>query len=94
MRIKLWGDPDFLYEKNYYAYKEVLKSLYSEEVNAVYKEICCLDRPLVNQERLKGISVFHKRSYIDFKLRMSDHLLTDHGDRMALANSVEARYPF
>jgi asparagine synthase (glutamine-hydrolysing) len=25
---------------------------------------------------------------------MGDHLLTDHGDRMAMANSVEARYPF
>jgi asparagine synthase (glutamine-hydrolysing) len=25
---------------------------------------------------------------------MSDHLLMDHGDCMALANSVEARYPF
>ena len=25
---------------------------------------------------------------------MADHLLSDHGDKMALANSVEARYPF
>ncbi|OPZ92091.1 MAG: Asparagine synthetase (glutamine-hydrolyzing) 1 [Firmicutes bacterium ADurb.Bin419] len=27
-------------------------------------------------------------------MRLSDHLLSDHGDRMAYANSVEARYPF
>jgi asparagine synthase (glutamine-hydrolysing) len=25
---------------------------------------------------------------------MSDHLISDHGDRMSMANSVEARYPF
>ena len=27
-------------------------------------------------------------------MRLADHLLSDHGDRMALANSIEARYPF
>jgi asparagine synthase (glutamine-hydrolysing) len=27
-------------------------------------------------------------------LRLTDHLISDHGDRMAMANSVEARYPF
>jgi asparagine synthase (glutamine-hydrolysing) len=27
-------------------------------------------------------------------LRLTDHLLADHGDRMALAHSVEVRYPF
>src|SRR5207249_2906461 len=36
----------------------------------------------------------HQRSYLDFKLRLSDHLLADHGDRMAMANSVEMRFPF
>ena len=49
---------------------------------------------MVNKERLANVNVFNRRSYVDFKLRMGDHLLTDHGDRMALANSVETRYPF
>ena len=44
--------------------------------------------------QLDGRHHFHKRSYLDFKLRMADHLLADHGDRMAYANGVEARYPF
>jgi asparagine synthase (glutamine-hydrolysing) len=43
---------------------------------------------------LRGRHPIHQRSYLDFKLRLSDHLIADHGDRMALANSVEARYPF
>ncbi len=94
LRSELWGVSDFLYEKPYYSHMQGLKELYSKEVNAVYKEICCLNQPLINKERLKGRSIFSMRSYLDFKLRMCDHLLTDHGDRMALANSVEARYPF
>jgi len=32
--------------------------------------------------------------YLDFKLRLAGHLIADHGDRMAMANSIEARYPF
>ncbi|NOU63268.1 asparagine synthase (glutamine-hydrolyzing) [Paenibacillus sp. LMG 31461] len=94
IRYKVWGDEEFLYEKNHHHYSEFLQSLYSDEVNAVYDDICCLNHPVINPDRIKGIDLFHKRSYIDFKLRMSDHLLSDHGDRMALANSVEARYPF
>jgi asparagine synthase (glutamine-hydrolysing) len=39
-------------------------------------------------------NVFHKRSYIDLKVRLSDHLISDHCDRVAYANSVEGRYPF
>lgn len=94
IRRELWGDEDFLYEKNHYAYQEETRRLYSREVNAVYDDIACLRQPLIKKERIEGVELFHKRSYIDFKLRMSDHLLSDHGDRMSLANSVEARYPF
>jgi len=49
---------------------------------------------LVNKKRLRDRHFIHQRSYLDFKLRLSDHLLSEHGDRMALANSVEGRYPF
>ncbi len=94
LRSELWGISDFLYEKSYYNHMQEIKMLYSKEVNAIYKDICCLNQPIINKENLKGRSIFCIRSYLDFKLRMCDHLLTDHGDRMALANSVEARYPF
>ena len=94
IRKELWGNEDFLYEKNHDEYSRQVRKLYSKEVNAVYDEFCCFHHPLVNKERLANVNVFNRRSYVDFKLRMGDHLLTDHGDRMALANSVETRYPF
>jgi asparagine synthase (glutamine-hydrolysing) len=94
LRNTLWGDESFLYEKNYYDYKNVKKTLLSQNISNNYREVDCLNHPLINKNRLKNIDVLHKRSYLDFKLRLCDHLLSDHGDRMAYANSVEARYPF
>ncbi len=94
IRKQLWGDEIFLYEKYHYEYARKIRILYSDKVNSRYDDFNCFRHPLINKERIRGINVFNKRSYIDFKLRMGDHLLTDHGDRMALANSVEARYPF
>jgi len=43
---------------------------------------------------LRGRHPVHQRSYLDCKLRLGEHLLSEHGDRMVLANSVEGRYPF
>jgi asparagine synthase (glutamine-hydrolysing) len=94
LRLKLWGDESLFYEKDYAAFGETKQSLYSEPVAATFAEFNFANFPLINQERLKGKHYVHQRSYLDFKLRMADHLLSDHGDKMALANSVEARYPF
>ena len=94
MRVRLWGDKDLFYEKEHYAQREINRSLYSVGMNEVMPEFDCLNQQLINQERLRGRHFVHQRSYLDFKLRLSDHLISDHGDRMALANSVEARYPF
>jgi asparagine synthase (glutamine-hydrolysing) len=94
MRRHLWGDSDFFYEKDYHAFSENKRSIYSIELNKKFKEFDCLARSPVKLNQLDGRHHFHKRSYLDFKLRMADHLLADHGDRMAYANGVEARYPF
>ncbi len=94
MRIRLWGNDSMLYEKNYSEFTHVKKQLFSKHIREKYDEIDCTNHFVVQKERLKGRSVFHQRSYIDYKLRMGDHLLSDHGDRMAYGNSVEARYPF
>lgn len=93
-RAKLWGDKDFFYEKNQYAFRKVKKELYSPQVNENYESIDCLNHFIVNVQRLRNRHIIHKRSYLDYKLRLADHLVSDHGDRMAMANSVEARYPF
>ena len=94
LREKLWGDKDFFYEKDHHALREVKQTLYSAGVNELYSEFDCLNHGLINKERLRGRHPVHQRSYLDFKLRLSDHLISDHGDRMTLANSVEGRYPF
>lgn len=94
IRQKLWGDKDFFYEKNQYSFRKVKSELYSDLINENFKEIDCLNHYVVNKEKLMNRDILHKRSYLDFKLRLVDHLISDHGDRMALANSVEARYPF
>jgi asparagine synthase (glutamine-hydrolysing) len=94
LRERLWGDKDFFYEKDHHALREVKQTLYSARVNESYREFDCLNHSLINKERLRGRHPVHQRSYLDFRLRLSDHLISDHGDRMTLANSVEGRYPF
>ena len=94
LREKLWGDATLFYETEHYAFREIRSALYSEALNDSFAEFDCLNFPLVDKERLKGRHFVHQRSYLDFKLRLADHLISDHGDRMALAHSVEGRYPF
>ncbi|PLX74209.1 MAG: asparagine synthase (glutamine-hydrolyzing) [Desulfuromonas sp.] len=94
LREQLWGDRYFVYERDYYALRSMKEAIYSEELVAGLDAFDSTCSPVVNLQRLVGRDPFHRRSYIDFKLRIADHLLADHGDRVAMANSVEARYPF
>jgi len=94
LRERLWGDRSLLYERNQIAFRDTKAALYSPQIAERLDAVDCLNHPLVNKERLRGRHPIHQRSYLDFKLRLADHLLSDHGDRMVMANSVEARYPF
>jgi len=94
LRQQLWGDPDFFYEKNYLEFQDTKKMLFSEGLNQQFINFNCLQKPLLDKSKIAGRHHIHQRSYLDFKLRMADHLLADHGDRVAYANSIEARYPF
>ncbi len=94
VRRTLWGDPQVAYENRYVAQREITQALYSQQLVERLDDFDCLTERLVDPERLAGRHPLHQRAYLDFKLRMADHLLSDHGDRMALANSVEARFPF
>lgn len=91
---KIWGDENFNYEMNQYAFRKVKKELYSGSINEIFAEIDSFEHKIVNKDRLKNRDPVHRRSYLDYKLRLVNHLIADHGDRMAYANSVEARYPF
>jgi asparagine synthase (glutamine-hydrolysing) len=94
MRQMLWGDDSFFYERDYLDFGLEKKSLYSAELNESFDEFSCLNHFIINKERLKNRSLLNRRAYVDYKLRLVDHLVSDHGDRMAMANSVEVRYPF
>lgn len=91
---KLWGDKNIFYEVDQYPLREIKASLYSPRVSEQFDDFECLNFELVKHARLKDRHFIHQRSYLDFKLRLSDHLLSEHGDRMVLAHSVEGRYPF
>lgn len=93
-RLKLWGDKSFFYEKNYYEMRETKSAIYSKDIRECYADYDAVSDDLVDKSKLFNRHPIHKRSYIDFKLRLADHLLADHGDRVAYRNSIEARYPF
>ena len=94
LRNRLWQDGNFYYERNFLEFDKVKKSLYSDAINGAFEEINCLNHHVINNSRIANRNVLNKRAYIDYKLRLVDHLVSDHGDRMAMANSVEVRYPF
>ncbi|NML37859.1 asparagine synthase (glutamine-hydrolyzing) [Chitinophaga sp. G-6-1-13] len=93
-RFKLWGDKDFFYEKNYYEFSDTKRNIYSRTLRERFRSFDAVSTLQFNKERVRNRHVLHKRSYIDLKLRLSDHLIADHCDRMTYANSVEGRFPF
>jgi asparagine synthase (glutamine-hydrolysing) len=44
--------------------------------------------------RLAGLDVFSRAQWVETKLLLGNYLLSSQGDRMAMANSLEGRYPF
>jgi len=94
IRELLWGDAGLFYETDFLPLREVKAALYAPALSERLHEFECVRFPLVRGERLRGRHPIHQRSYLDFKLRLGEHLLSEHGDRMVLASSVEGRYPF
>jgi asparagine synthase (glutamine-hydrolysing) len=94
LRGELWGDPGFFYERDYALFRDTKASLYSADVAARLADFDATRERALDHARMIGRHRLHQRSYADFKLRMADHLLADHGDRVAYAHSVEARFPF
>lgn len=94
LQNKLWADEDFVYERHYKDFEKTKLELYSDKLTNYFESYNCLNHPLIQRSKVVNRSKLARRSYIDLKLRLSEHLLSDHGDRMAMANSVEVRYPF
>ncbi|MEI6704820.1 MAG: asparagine synthase C-terminal domain-containing protein, partial [Deltaproteobacteria bacterium] len=80
--------------KNLYEFQGVREALYSGRVLQQFSAFNSVREGVIDKSKLLGRHPVHRRSYIDLKLRLASHLISDHGDRAAFANSVEARYPF
>jgi asparagine synthase (glutamine-hydrolysing) len=90
---RMWG-LDLRYEQDQQLAAETRRYLYSEDVAAEADSFSVTRQRLVDPDRLVDRHPMHQRSYLDFRLRLADHLLGDHGDRMSLANGVEMRFPY
>lgn len=91
---RLWGDPYFRYERNHPQIRRMNARIYSESLRGEIGSFSAWAESPINLERVKGLSSQKRRSYIDVKLRLADHLLGEHGDRMFFSHSVEGRHPF
>ncbi|MUP14556.1 asparagine synthase (glutamine-hydrolyzing) [Ancylomarina euxinus] len=72
-----------------------IKKYFSEDVKTElngYHPIDELESTLV--EKFKDVDLLSRAQWLEIKLFMSGYLLSSQGDRMAMANSVEGRYPF
>ncbi len=43
---------------------------------------------------MRGMGFFQRAQFVESKLLLGNYLLSSQGDRMAMANSIEGRYPF
>lgn len=91
---RLWGDPYFRYERIHPEIRKIHTQIYSRDVRGEIDRFSAFAESPINVDRVKGLSTQKRRSYIDWKLRLSDHLLGEHGDRMFFSHSVEGRHPF
>ncbi len=91
---RLWGDPFFRYERNHPEIRETHAKVYSKEIFEKLPEFSALNESPIDLKMVEGLSDQKRRSYIDSKLRLQDHLLAEHGDRMFAAHAIEGRHPF
>jgi asparagine synthase (glutamine-hydrolysing) len=75
-------------------FEGIKSAIYAKDVRDQLHNFSAIENPFVDVSKIRNRSKLHQRSYIDFKARIADHLLSDHGDRMVFANSGEGRYPF
>lgn len=91
---RLWGDPYFRYERNHAEIHKIHAKIYSADIRSEMEKFSAAAESPIRTDRVRNLSSQKRRSYIDYKLRLSDHLLGEHGDRMFFSHSVEGRHPF
>ena len=93
-RFLLWEDEECAYEKKYFSFEDIKRQLYAEEYSNALEVFSASASPLFKNTNLIGRHPLHKRAWLDYRLRLADHLISDHGDRMSMSNTVEVRYPY
>ncbi|WPN60171.1 asparagine synthase (glutamine-hydrolyzing) [Pseudomonas sp. P9_31] len=93
-RERLWGSSAVRYERHYGGYRDFRRRFLSRELEQSLLAEDCLSRPVIDVSKVLGRHPVNQRSYLDIKLRLADHLLGDHGDRMNMVSSIEGRFPF
>lgn len=94
MNERLWGDPYFRYERNHPEIRKIHSMIYSDDLRGQIDGFSALAASPIDLSKVRGLSNQKRRSYIDWRLRLSDHLLIEHGDHMFFSHSVEGRHPF
>jgi asparagine synthase (glutamine-hydrolysing) len=89
-----WTNGGLRYERDYPAFSRQVRRLYSPQIRRALARSDGLSATRPRRAALRGRHVQHQRSYLDLKLRLADHLLGDHGDRMLYASGVEPRFPY
>ena len=90
----LWGDPYFRYERIHPEIRKIHRMIYSSDMRDQIDVFSATAESPIDLSKVKGLSNRRRRSYIDWRLRLSDHLLIEHGDHMFFSHSVEGRHPF
>ena len=91
---RLWGKSDFKYERDHDALSEYSSLIYSKDVRGDRSKFSAIMESPIDLSKVRGLSDGKRRSYIDLKMRLSDHLLIEHGDHMFFSHSIEGRHPF
>jgi asparagine synthase (glutamine-hydrolysing) len=92
-RIRAFGESALRYEHDLTTLRAWALGILAPDVGHALADDTT-DLPLVDPAMVLRRHRLDQRTYLDVKLRLADHLLGDHGDRMAMANAVELRYPF
>ena len=72
-----------------------LKAFFSADVRAVVQPrvaLSCLEQEL--PQAYRAWTLFNRAEYLETKYLLPGYILSSQGDRMAMANAVEGRYPF
>lgn len=95
--LELYQQRYGFYPPDRYIYDSIrrgIESLYSDRLRESLKTYDPMDGFRLDISNIKDTSHVNKLHYYGCKILLPNYLLATHGDRVAAAHSVEARYPF